>query len=53
MPRDDKDYPLKSYEDEYGTGHLTYEEKLQYDEDIKRINEGGSPDDGDYDWSKW
>lgn len=53
MPTDDKGYPVNSYEDEYGDGHLTYAEKLAYDEETARIAAGGQPDYGDFDWSRW
>lgn len=57
MPRDDKDYPLKSYEDEYGTGHLTYEEKEEArrrEEAIaagnEHINESDFTEEGRNNW---
>lgn len=53
MPTDDKGYPVNSYEDEYGDGHLTYAEKQKAREEERRISAGGQPDDGDFDWSRW
>ena len=37
----DKGYPIISYEDERGTGHLTYAEKLKAQEEEERIWAGG------------
>ena len=41
MPYDDKGYPIMSYEDEYGGGHLTYEEKQAARRETERIAQGG------------
>lgn len=51
MPYDDKGYPIISYEDERGTGHLTYEEKEKAREEERRISAGGTVDLSDIDWS--
>jgi len=42
MPKDDKGYCLISYIDEYGGGHLTYEDMQKYKEIERRISAGGT-----------
>ena len=53
VPKDDKGYTIISYEDEYGTGHLTYEENLKYIEREQRIDQGGRVDLSDLDGSEF
>lgn len=53
MPTDDKGYPVNSYEDEYGDGHLTYAEMQKAKEEERRISAGGDVDLSGFDWSRW
>ena len=44
VPKDSDGYPVVSYEDEYGDGHLTKAEKEAYDAETQRLWQGGDVD---------
>lgn len=47
----DKGYPSISFYDEYGDHYLTYEEMQKHMKETERIDQGGTVDLSDYDWS--
>lgn len=50
IPKDSYGYPVVSYEDEYGDGHLTKAEKEKAQEDERRIAEGNYHPNIGLDW---